>query len=71
MMGRGLTHLKDRDLENILRALHRGDLECPVTPQHLMMGGLSYLQDRLDHLRGLDKAGVQAVLVAVLAERRK
>jgi len=66
----GLTGLADTDLERLLRALHRGELPCPITPQSLAIGGLTYLQDRVEFLKGLDAAAVRAVLVAVLAERK-
>jgi hypothetical protein len=68
--GAGLTALSTRDLEHLLRALHRGELRCPVGQAELHMAGLSYLIDRVDALRGLDERGVRAVLVAVLAERK-
>ena len=67
----GLTHLSDKDLTNLLRALHKGDLRCPLTFQTLAIAGLSYLQDKVDFLQGADEPTVRAVLVAVLAERRK
>lgn len=66
-----LTGLSTRDLENLLRAVHRGLLECPINPERLTRAGLSYLWDRTDFLHGHDKAAVQAILVATLAERRK
>ncbi|HEY8431167.1 MAG TPA: hypothetical protein VIL20_22460 [Sandaracinaceae bacterium] len=68
--GTGLTGLSTTDLERLLRALHRGELRCPIGHAELHMAGLSYLVDRVDALRGLDERGVRAVLVAVLAERR-
>lgn len=66
----GLTGLRTTDLTRLLRALHRGELSCPVTHASLHMAGLSYLVDRVDALAGLDERAVRAVLVAVLAERR-
>ncbi len=69
--GAGLTGLSTTDLERILRALHRGQLECPIGHAELHMAGLSYLVDRIGALRGLDERAVRAVVVAVLAERKR
>ena len=69
--GSALTHLADKDLENILRRVHQGALPLPVTTRSLHAAGLSYLVDKLDFLLGLDERGLRAVLVAVLAERRR
>jgi hypothetical protein len=66
-----LTHLADRDLENLLRALHREQLRCPIGPVELHVAGLSYLVDKVDFLSGMEASTVRAVLVAVLAERRR
>jgi hypothetical protein len=66
---RGLTGLGRKDLKNILRALHRGDLDCPMTPMTMAQAGLSYLQDRVDFLHGLDNEAVRAAVTAVLYER--
>lgn len=67
---KGLTNLTLADLENLLRALHREQLECPVDHVRLHKAGLSYLVDRVDFLQGLDERAVRAVLVAVIAERK-
>jgi hypothetical protein len=66
----GLTEVPTEDLKRALRAIHRGELPCPVTADTLACVGL---QDRspplLEALRELDARGVRAVLVAVIAER--
>ena len=67
----GLTHLNDQQLERLLKAVHRGYVKCPLTAEQLMGSGLADIYDRAGFLRGLDTAGVKAVLVAVLAERRR
>jgi len=67
----GLTHLNDKQLERLLTAVHRDLVPCPLSPEQLMVAGLSDVFDRVAFLRGLDKAGVKAVLIAVLAERRR
>jgi hypothetical protein len=66
----GLTGIKTEDLREVLRAVHRGDLPCPITQIGLGQAGLLRLVDDLAHVRGLDEQAVRAVLVAALAERR-
>lgn len=71
-MGAGLTEVSTDALRTALRALHRNDLEVPVTIAGLTRHGLQeQAGPLLASLRGLDSAGVRAVLVCVLAERRK
>lgn len=68
--GTGLTELSTDELRKLLRALHRGELQCPVSTQRLTCVGFQYRNEQLmGSLRGLDEAGVRAVLVCVLAER--
>ena len=65
-----LTSVPTDDLKKALGLLHRGELVCPLTPLELTRNGLqNHLDAMLGHLRGLDTAGVRAVLTAVLAER--
>lgn len=68
---RGLVGVTDADLVALLRALHRGELECPITRIGLAQAGLLRLGDELEVLRDLDERGCRAVLVAVLVERRR
>lgn len=68
--GQGLSHISSKDLKRLLRAVHRGDVDCPINQIGLAELNLLRLGDELGHLRGLDARGLQAVLVAVLAERR-
>ena len=66
----GLTNVSKRHLETALRALHRGELACPLTIAGLTAIGLQEPgEELLDQLRGLDEPAVRAVLVCVLAER--
>lgn len=67
----GLTHLSDAQLERLLKAVVRGTVTCPLQPQELMTVGLSDVYDRVEALRGLERRAVQAVITAVLAERRR
>lgn len=66
----GLTPVPDKVLVELLRQIHRGAIACPVTRRGLGEIGLLHWGDDLEHLRGLDKSGTVAVIVAVLAERR-
>lgn len=67
----GLTRVRDAHLVELLRAIHRGTLTCPIDAPGLAQGGFLGLADALEHLRGLDKQAVVAVITAVLAERRR
>lgn len=67
--GTGLTLVTTEDLRRVLARVHDGSLECPITHPRLLRAGLPKLVDQLGHLVGLDARSVQAVLVAVLAER--
>jgi len=69
--GTALTQLEDRDLTRLLERVHNGTLRCPIGPAELHAAGLSYLCDKLDFLRGYDARTVHAILVAVIAERRR
>ena len=67
--GHGLKGVSTQDLKQLLRAVHRGELPCPISRQGLATVGALHLGDELSHLRGLDGQAVTAVLVAVIAER--
>lgn len=69
-MGGGLTHVPTEKLERMLKRVHDGALECPITHPTLLRAGMPDLVDEVGHLVGLDARAVQAVLVAVIAERR-
>jgi hypothetical protein len=69
--GTGLVHVSTDALTTLLRAVYRGDLACPFDIADLTRVGLQYCAaDLLGHFRELDEAGVRAVVVAVVAERR-
>lgn len=66
----GLTQVTTEDLKTMLRYLHRGEMNCPLTPAELARFGLQRCSGSiLGHLRKLDVEGCRAVVVAVLAER--
>ncbi|NVB41030.1 hypothetical protein G6O69_24530 [Pseudenhygromyxa sp. WMMC2535] len=66
-----LTGVSTEALEKLLRHLYRNEIEAPFTPVNLSLVGMQYATEMLmQSLRGLDQAGVRAVLVAVIAERR-
>lgn len=66
----GLVTIATEDLRKLLRAVFKGQVECPLTPAGLAALGL---QDRSETLlalmRGLDGKAVHAIVVAALAER--
>jgi hypothetical protein len=69
--GSGLTNVPASDLRTLLRAVHREEIRCPLTIDELARHGLQHCAaEMLGHLRGLEAAGVRAVVVAVIAERR-
>lgn len=71
-MALGLTEVSTDDLRKLLRALHRGDVTCPLTPVGLTCIGLQdAVGDLLAQMRGLERAAVHAVVVAVIAERER
>ncbi|MCB9702112.1 MAG: hypothetical protein H6711_09470 [Myxococcales bacterium] len=66
----GLRWIPTATLKKLLRHVHHQEIECPLAPIPLAALGLQEQAERLlGALRGLDAAGVRAVLVAVLAER--
>ena len=70
-LGRGLADVPTPQLQVLFRALCRDELKCPMDAWEVARFGLQSWQAELgDALRGLDRAGVRAVLVAVLAERK-
>lgn len=66
----GLVELSTDELQLLLRAVHRGELSCPVDRIGLATVGLLRIGDHIGILGGLDERGVKAVLISVLAERR-
>lgn len=67
----GLTRVPTEELRRVLAAVYHGDLPCPLTVPDLARHGLQHrAEDFLGHLRALDRRGVEAVLVAVIAERQ-
>lgn len=69
--GKGLVPVSDAALKTLLKHLYRGDIEAPLDLPGLTRIGLQYCAtDLLHHLRGLDRTAIQAVCVAVLAERK-
>jgi len=66
----GLTQVPTEILKQALTLLHRAELVCPLTPVEVARCGFqAHMDALLGHLRGLDAAGVRAVLTAVLSER--
>ena len=70
--GAGLTGVDTQALLTLLRAVHRGDVHGPLGVEDLARVGLQYTaEELLAHLRGLEDAALRAILVAVIAERRR
>jgi len=70
MLHRGLVPIPTEDLKKLLALVHRGEVTCPLTPWEVARVGLqSHMEGLLGTMRGLDAAGVRAVLTAVLSER--
>lgn len=69
--GIGLTKVPDSELETLLRWIHRGMQRFPIRRSDFLGAGLPYLAEFGDLLQGLDEPGARAVIVAVLAERRR
>jgi hypothetical protein len=69
--GIGLTSVPTEHLKLLLKIVYKGEVAIPIHIHDLTRFGLQGTSaDLLHHLRGLDAAALQAVLVAVLAERR-
>lgn len=70
-MSLGLKEVRTRSLETLLKAVHHQSTAIPLTPIGLAALGLQEEANLiLNHVRGLERTAVQAVLVAVLAERQ-
>ena len=71
MLHNALVRVPTEDLKRLLALLHRGELQCPLTPVEVTRCGFQIHMDALlGHLRGIDASGVRAVLTAVLLERQ-
>ena len=69
--GLGLTALSTDHLEKILRLVHRQELNCPFSRASLLGMGLNRVAEDGPVLIGLDEKAVRAVLISVLAERKR
>lgn len=65
----GLVDVSLADVEALLRAIDAGRLPCPLEVVTLRAEGFGRLVSALGSIIGLDRAGVCAVLTAVIAER--
>lgn len=66
----GLTSLTTEHLKKLLKYLHEGSLETPLTAHSIACVGFQFRHAELmSALRGLDEPAIRAVLVCVLAER--
>jgi hypothetical protein len=69
--GQGLTGLTTEELVDLLRLIHRSQLPCPIKASELMAMGLNKVVNEAALLIGLERRAATAVLVAVIAERRR
>ncbi|MDC0671496.1 hypothetical protein [Nannocystis radixulma] len=70
MLQSALVRVPTEDLKRLLALLHRGELQCPLTPVEVTRCGFQvHMESLLGHLRGLEGPAVRAVLTAVLSER--
>ncbi|MCY1056875.1 hypothetical protein [Nannocystis sp. SCPEA4] len=70
MLQSALVRVPTEDLKRLLALLHRGELQCPLTPVEVTRCGFQvHMESLLGHLRGLESPAVRAVLTAVLSER--
>ena len=67
----GLTAVPDDELLVLLRRVHEKQLSFPLKRSELLLLKTPRLAEHGDVLLGLDEAGVRAVLVSVIAERRR
>lgn len=67
----GLTGVPTDHLERLFRRLVRGELTLPLSKASLLAMGFNEVAVGGDVLLGLDERGVRAVLVAVIAERKR
>lgn len=66
----GLTSLTTDHLKKLLKYLHDGSLDLPLTAHSIAAAGFQFRHHELmSALRDLDEVAVRAVLVCVLAER--
>jgi hypothetical protein len=70
MKSEGLSRVSAAELTRLLRAVHRGTLQFPLTRANLIASAFGHIEEHLGVLLGLDQVAAQRVLVAVLAERR-
>ena len=69
--GLGLTAIGTDHLEKLLRLVHRRELPCPFKRATLLGMGLNRIAEDGAVLVGLDEKAVRAVLISVLAERKR
>lgn len=70
--GNGLKEVTTADLTRAFRMVIRGELPCPLQVTDLARLGLQHVsEDLLGAMRHLDERATRAVLICVLAERRR
>ncbi|MEE2786979.1 MAG: hypothetical protein VX589_06535 [Myxococcota bacterium] len=69
--GLGLSRVPTDALKALLRHIYRKNLSCPFDRQSMLTMGLNQIAEDGSILCGLDESAVRAVIVCVLAERRR
>lgn len=67
--GRGLSRIPSEELRRLLRLSYQGALPSPLRRSDLLVRGLNLLAEEGELLIGLEQGALNAVLIAVLAER--
>ncbi|MEE2645128.1 MAG: hypothetical protein VYD19_09365 [Myxococcota bacterium] len=67
---RGLALLPTDELIKLLKLSHRGELPAPLSRSDLLLRGMNRAAEEGALLFGLDRRALNAILIAVIAERR-
>ena len=72
MKPQGLTKLRTDELKKLLSLIYKEEVETPLSAKRIACIGFQYKQEELmNAFRDLNAYAIQAVLIAVLAERLK
>ena len=69
--GIGLSRVQTDALKNLLKHIHRRTITCPFERSTLLLMGLNEIAEEGPILCGLEEKAVRALLVSVLAERKR
>ena len=69
--GIGLSRVQTDALKILLKHIHRQNIVCPFERSTLLLLGLNEIAEEGPILCGLEEKAVRALIVCVLAERRR